>query len=110
MRSPLGFGPHTELPSGFLLELDTNVQVPTSCSLRVFCCAATSPTCKRIRTSAISAVTLIVRQLLMVLLPLPGSPDGSRADENTCAFTTFLQQQSAKVERFRGPLTLGRHR
>jgi hypothetical protein len=30
--------------------------------------------------------------------------------KNTCAFPTFLQQQSAKVERFRGPLTVGRHR
>src|SRR6187397_2918399 len=73
MRSPLGFAPQTELPSGFLLELDTNVQVPTSCSLRVFCCAATSPTCKRARTSAVSAAKLIVRKLFMVLPPLAGA-------------------------------------
>ena len=37
IRSPIGSLPHAGLPSGSLVEVNINFQVPTSCSFSDFC-------------------------------------------------------------------------
>src|SRR5437667_6264635 len=69
MRRLLGLFPHKGLPSGSLALDETNVQVPTSCSLSDFCCA----TAGSANPSQIAVVKTIMSAVRRFMVPPCGS-------------------------------------
>src|SRR5437867_1256918 len=67
MRRLLGLFPHKGLPSGSLALDETNVQVPTSCSLSDFCCA-TAGSANPSQIAVVKTMMSAVRRF--IVLPL----------------------------------------
>src|SRR5438105_10972654 len=69
IAAPFGLGPHgsTLLPSGFTSWAETNIQVPTSCSLIDFCWPTAVLGADAAATAMIADALTILRQFMFFL-------------------------------------------